>query len=249
MRLTLALVATLAATPLTAADGHRMLSAARDWTTLEAEGCGLACESNGVRPATDIPRAFQQNREGWLNSADASVIESKLAAPEHGIAVLRGAIMDGQDEGTTRVQVFNFAGEEVFSKFYDYKGDNADGKVKTWSVRARDHGQNGWRGVTIRYTMTDEGGGPDRRPNKNGISFIHSYRADASCQPAQNAGRGRAAERGEPAGGKKSGRTGGAKGAGKKGDGERGGKKGGAEQGGKKGDAEQGGKKGSQGKK
>jgi hypothetical protein len=240
MRLTLALVTALVATPLSAADGHRMLAAPGHWTTVSADGCGLACNANGVRHATDIPDRFRQNRQGWLNSADARVIESKLVTPEHGLAVVRGAIMDGQDEGTTRVQVFNFAGEEVFSKFYDYKGDKADGKVKTWSVRARDHGQNGWRGVTIRYTMTDEGGGPDRRPNKNGISFIHSYRADASCQPAQNAGRGRAAERGEPAGGKKSGRTGGAKGAGKKGDGERGGKKG---------DAEQGGKKGSQGKK
>jgi hypothetical protein len=208
MRLTLALVATLAATPLTAADGHRMLSAARDWTTLEAEGCGLACESNGVRPATDIPRAFQQNREGWLNSADASVIESKLAAPEHGIAVLRGAIMDGQDEGTTRVQVFNFDGGEIFSKLYGYKGDKADGNVKTWSLRASDFGQSGWRGVTIRYTMTDEGGGPDRTPNKNGISFTHAYRADASCEPARHADRGLAAARGERGGSKRSDRKG-----------------------------------------
>jgi hypothetical protein len=194
MRLTLALVAALTATPLTAADGHRMLAAASHWSTLAAAGCGLACDTNGVRPATDIPAGFEQNRRGWLNSADASVIESKQLAPEHGIAALQGAIMDGQDEGTTRVQVFNFAGKEIFSKLYAYKGDKADGEVKTWRIRAADYGQTGWRGVTIRYTMTDEGGGPDRKPNKNGISFVHSYRADQSCAPAQAADRGRAAE-------------------------------------------------------
>jgi len=202
MRLSLALVAVLAATPLTAADGHKMLSAPHHWTTLAADGCGLACQDNGVRPATDVPAAFQQSRRGWLNSADASVIESKLVAPRHGLAVVRGAIMDGQDEGTTRVQVFNFAGDEVFSKLYRYKGDKADGDVKTWSIRAADFRQNGWRGVTIRYTMTDEGAlpGENRTPNKNGISFVHSYRADPTCQPARNANRGRAAERRERSG-------------------------------------------------
>jgi hypothetical protein len=195
MRLTLALVALLGAAPVTAADGHRMLSRASDWNTIAADGCGLACQENGIRPATDIPRAFQQNRRGWLNSADASVIESRLFAPEHGLSIVRGRVMDGQDEGTTRVQVFDFSGNEIFSKLYGYKGDKADGDVKKWSIRAADFGKQGWRGVTIRYTMTDEGGGPNRKPNKNGISFVHDFRADASCQPMQNAGRGRAPER------------------------------------------------------
>lgn len=175
-----------------AADGHKMLDKKGEWTGTWTT-LGLACEGgrcdDGVTAAKDIPAGFKQNHKGWLNSADADMVESKLFEPGHGLSVVRGQVMDGQDEGTTLVEVFDYAGNEIFSKMYGYKGDKANGGMKKWSVRAEDFGLTGWRGVTIRYTMTDEGGGPNRKPNKNGISFVHTYRADPSCQPLQNTGR------------------------------------------------------------
>jgi hypothetical protein len=181
MRLTtLTLAAALMATPLAA---DTTLDRVRDWLSTRVEGCGRACTTPGIRPAEGIARELRQNRAGWMNTGDAKVIDSVRVAPPHGIQTLNWSLKDAQDEGSTRLQVFNFEGEKVFDKFYAYKGNGANGDVVRGSLDARSFGRSGWRGLSARLTMTGNGD-PRESDDFNGVSFRFNYRADPTCQQA-----------------------------------------------------------------
>jgi hypothetical protein len=160
------------------AHANPMLDRIQDWLSTRVEGCGRACTTPGIRPAEDILDVLKQNRAGWINSGDARVIDSRRFTPEHGIRTLNWALKDAQDEGRTRLQVFDYEGQKIYDKMYAYKGDKANGDIVRGSLDARDFGRSGWRGLSARLTMIGDGKGFDR----NGVSFTFKYRADPTCQ-------------------------------------------------------------------
>jgi hypothetical protein len=195
MRLTtLTLAASLMATPLAA---DTMLDRVRDWLSTRVEGCGLACTTPGIRRAEGIPPGLRQNRTGWVNTGDAKVIDSVRVAPPHGIQVLNWSLKDAQDEGSTRLQVFNFEGEKIYDKMYAYKGNKANGDVVRGRLDARDFGRSGWRGLSARLTMTGDGD-PREDDDFNGVTFRFNYRADPTCQQAAIPNRANSAGRAAP---------------------------------------------------
>jgi hypothetical protein len=172
------LVFALLAGSVGTAQANPMLDRVKDWLSTRVEGCGRACTIPGIRPADNILDVLKQNRTGWINSGDARVIDSRRFAPEHGIRTLNWALKDAQDEGSTRLQVFNYEGDKIFDKMYAFKGDHWNGRVVRGSLDARDFGKSGWRGLSARLTMIGDGEGFDR----NGVSFTFNYRADPTCQ-------------------------------------------------------------------
>jgi hypothetical protein len=175
----------LLAGPAMAADGPRALNIIRAWHASIIEPCGRACPpQGGPRLAVGIDDALRQNRAGWLNTADADVFRSRLIEPRGGIATIRGAVKDGQDEGGFRVTVRDFMGGKIWSANYPRIGNKANGRVVRWSLDAADYGRDGWRGVTVTYRISSDREKGETH-HRNGMSFKH--RTTPSCPPKASA--------------------------------------------------------------
>lgn len=175
MRLTLLLLASLAAGPLYAADGHAVLRDASDWTASRFAPGGAYDAPPAARPATGI--GYGQNLRGGINSNDARKVVSTTLRPNNasgadmGVRSLRITTRDAQDEGPLTITVRNGAGDVIGRERLGYEGKSANGRRVTTVFEDIDAAM-----VTVTFRTNS---GP--RGLGNGFSFRTKASTVCSC--------------------------------------------------------------------